>query len=133
MGKYLDLEKDIFSVIQQIVDANGYKVYPSNFVATNPGNKFLRFAVIPAGKGINLKSVSGLLIIDIFTPVGDGPRDTSLIADALDSKLVGKSIKTGSIGTTQLGDSTLDAGRTDKDSPSLFRATYSIPFNFYGV
>jgi hypothetical protein len=134
MGKYLDLENDIFSIIDDVKPLlTSTKIYPANFVSVNPGTKFLRVSVIPSGSGINLKSISGLVIVDIYTPVGEGPRTTSLIADAMDQYLVGKSVNTSGRGVTQFGNSSLQPGSIDKDSPTLFRSTYTIPFNFFGV
>lgn len=134
MGKFVDLEREIFNLIEANKAAFvNVKVYPANFVSVNPGNNFLRVTVISTGSGINLKSVSGLLTVDIYVPVGEGPRNTSLIADKIDTYLVGKSYNTSGNGTLQFGNSALAPGSVDRDSPSLYRSTYSIPFNFYGV
>ncbi len=134
MGKFASLEKDIFDLIEANKAAfSSFKIYPSNFVSVNPGNKFLRVTVIPTGPGINLKSVSGILSVDIYLPVGEGPRNTSLTADQIDTYLVGKSYSTSGNGTLQFGNSSLAPGSIDRDSPSLYRSTYTIPFNFYGV
>jgi hypothetical protein len=134
MGKFVNLETEIFNLIEaNKAEFNPVRVYPANFVSVNPGDKFLRVTVIPTGPGINLRSVSGLLTVDIYLPVGEGPRNTSLIADKIDTYLVGKSYSTTGGGTMQFGNSTLAPGSIDRDSPSLYRSTYTIPFNFYGV
>ena len=134
MGKYLNLEQDVFQIIEQkLKTEQDLKVYPSNYLALNSGNKFLRCSIIPSGKGINLNSVSGLLIIDIFTPVGVGPRDATLIADILDQELAGKSINSVNNNVTQFMGSTFVHVGVDSANPSLFRSNYTVPFNFFGV
>jgi hypothetical protein len=134
MGKYTNLEKDIFSLFSNSAwTEEVVKTFPSNFVTVNAGEEFIRINILPKGFGINLNSTSGVLLIDIFTLAGNGTKRTSLIADKLDSYLVGKSLSTESKTTTQFSNSSLDYSGTDKDNPTLFRATYTIPFNFFGA
>jgi len=134
MGKYTNLEKDIFSLFANITwTAEVIKTFPSNFLTVNAGEEFIRINILPKGVGINLNSISGVLLIDIFTLAGNGTKRTSLIADKLDSYLVGKTLSTESTAVTQFANSSLDYSGQDKDNPTLFRATYSIPFNFFGA
>jgi len=134
MGKYENLEKDVFSIFASTLWKNeNIKTFPVNFIELNPGNEFIRASVIPSGNGINLTSISGVLIIDIFTSAGNGPRRTSLIADKLDSYLVGKSVSTVSGNSTQFNKSALSYVGLDTVNSALYRATYSIPFNYFGV
>lgn len=134
MGKYQNLESDLFSIFNTDAwKAEDIKTYPSNFIAVNTGSEFIRVSAIPGGQGLNLSSVSGILVVDIFISAGNGPKRISLIADKLDDYLVGKTFSTGSAGTTQLKNSSLSLNGVDKDNPSLYRATYSIPFNHFGV
>lgn len=134
MGKYLSLETDIFSIFGNALwVAENIKTYPANFLAISPGNKFIRVSIIPSGTGLNLVSSSGVLIIDIFTPAGNGPRESSLIADKLDQYLAGKTIATVGNNSTQFRGSSLNHLGNDKDNPALFRSVYTIPFNYFGV
>ena len=134
MGKYENLEKDVFSIFGSTSWKNeNIKTFPVNFIELTPGTEFVRVSVIPSGNGINLTSISGVLIIDIFTSAGNGPRRTSLIADKLDSYLVGKSVSTISGNSTQLNKSSLSYVGLDTVNSALYRATYSIPFNYFGV
>lgn len=134
MGKYTGLQEDIFSVFATPEwKAEKIKTFPVNFVTVNQGNEFIRVAIVSSGAGINLSSVSGTFIVDIFTPAGNGPKQASLIADKLDQYLVGKSLSTNSGAVTQLTSSSFDVGRPDRDNPALFRSTYTIPFNYFGV
>jgi len=134
MGKYSNLEKDIFLLFSNpLWIAEAIKTFPSNFVTANAGTEFIRINILPKGAGINLNSTSGILLIDIFIFAGNGTKRTSLIADKLDSYLVGKSLSTETNTVTQFGNSALDYLGLDKDNPTLFRATYSIPFNFFGA
>lgn len=134
MGKYTSLEKDIFDLINTNLNNVGtLRIYPSNFADVTPEQQFVKVTIVPSGNGLNLKSVSGLLIADIYVPSGSGPRGTSILADGLDSQLVGKTLKTTTGGTTQFGNSTMTPVGIDKANPTLFRSTYTIPFNFFGV
>lgn len=134
MGKYNDLLEDVFSVFNSNAwKAENIKTFPNNFVAVNPGNEFIRVSIISSGSGINLKSVSGVFIVDIFTSAGNGPKQASLIADKLDLYLGGKSLSTHSQSVTQFTTSTLDFRGVDRDNPSLYRSVYTIPFNFFKV
>lgn len=134
MGKYTALEKDIFSVFGSILwKAEKIKTYPANIQATETGDSFIRVSIIPSGIGLNLKSISGVVIIDIFTSAGSGPNSTSLIADKLDSYLVGKSLSTQAGSVTQFQNSSLAPLGTDPDNTTLYRATYTIQFSYFGV
>ena len=133
MGKYEALSKDIFGVFGTAEwKAENIKTYPSNFVGVDAGNRYIRVQVLPQGTGLNLKSASGQVLIDIFTPAGGGPIEAMLIADRLDAYLVGKSKQTGAA-VTQLGNSALASIGQDKANPALHKSQYSIPFNYYGV
>ena len=134
MGKYQDLQNDLFSIFDTDAwKAEGIKTHPSNFVMVNSGSEFIRVSAIPGGQGLNLSSVSGIFVVDIFISAGNGPKRISFIADKLDDYLVGKTFSTGTTGVTQLKNSSLSLNGVDKDNPSLYRATYSIPFNHFGV
>lgn len=132
MGKYLNLQEDIFSIFSSNAwKAENIKTFPENFISINPGNEFIRVSIISSKAGINLISVSGVLIVDIFTSAGNGPKAPSLIADKLDLYLSGKSVATQSKATTQFLSSTLDLKGLDKDNSSLYRTMYTIPFNYF--
>lgn len=134
MGKYANLQDDVFSLFDSDTwKAESITTYPSNFIKIDPGNEFIRVSIIPNGEGINLKSVSGVIIADIFTPAGAGPKRASLIADTLDTYLQGKSLSTISGNVTQFQKSAIAPVGRDPDNESLFRFNYSIPFNFFGV
>lgn len=134
MGKYTNLLNDVFSVFgSSSWIAQNVKTYPSNFIAVNSGNEFIRVSIIPSGNGINLVSVSGVVIVDIFTSAGNGPKAIMSIADKLDLYLVGKSLKTAANGTTQFKNSSLQMLGNDKDNSALYRSNYTIPFNYFGA
>lgn len=129
MSKYQDLEENIFSVFATNAwQAENIKTFPSNFLALNAGNEYIRVSIIPAGEGININSVSGILIIDIFTSAGSGPKAATLIADKLELYLAGKKID-----NTQFFASTLSYLGLDIDNRALYRSSYSIPFKHFGV
>ena len=133
MGKYTSLQNDIFSIFNtDLWIAENIKVWPDNAVPVGNTGEFLRLSVIPSGDGINMTSVSGVLIVDIFTAAGNGPNRASLLADKLDLYLVGQSIVTG-VNRTQFSASALEYIGRDSDNKSLFRSVYSIPFNYFGV
>jgi len=131
MGKYVNLEKDVFSVFDSAAwKAESIKTFPGNFVAMNSGNEFLRVSIIPSGNGINITSISGIIIIDIFTSAGSGPHGSLVIADKLDSFLQGKTLSTTVGSSVQFHSSTMIPKGIEG---SLHRASYTIPFNHFGV
>jgi len=128
-SKFVTLENQIFSVFATPEwVAEKISVHPASYINTSKDTSFCRLDIVSSGKGVNLKSVSGMLIIDIFTPFGVGPRAGSVIADKLDSYLVGKTI----VGTQLMGSTCVPKG-PDKANPSLLRSTYTIAFNHFGV
>jgi len=134
MGKYINLEDDVFSVFASNAwKAEKIPTYPTNFLITGNLKEFIRVSIIPSGVGVNRISVSGLVIIDIFAAAGESSKRNFLIADTLDRHLVNRVFTTSDSGSTQFLGSTLSIVGFDKHNPSLFRASYSIPFNFFGV
>ena len=132
MGKYANLQTDIFSVFDSVEwKAENITTYPSNFIAVNPGNEFIRISIIPSDEGVNVRSVSGVMIVDIFTSAGSGPSRAGFIADTLDTYLQSKSLSTVSNIVTQFKSSNMAPSGRDKDNKSLYRSTYSIPFNYF--
>jgi hypothetical protein len=133
MGKYQGLQSDIFSIFASTAWINeDIPTYPQNFVGDTSGKDYLRVSIIANGEGINLVSSSGILKIDIFTKAGFGPSLANIIADKLDKHLVGKSIKLSS-SVTQFGKSSLNPIGVDTANTALYRASYTIPFNYFGV
>lgn len=135
MGKYADLQKDVFSVFASSAWlAENIKTFPQNYVGPG-GAEFIRVNILANGYSqVNLPySTAGLIIIDIFTPAGDGPTRASTIADKLDSYLAGKMLITTLNGNTQFLASSMQSLGNDKDDPSLYHSKFSIPFTFYGV
>lgn len=133
MGKYEIITRDILSVFGSTTWNNeGIKAFPSNYIGTNAGDKYVRVHVLPSGAGLTRSSVSGQVLIDIFTPAGKGPLDAALIADRLDAYLVGRS-KRLSKGTIQFGQaSSMSHNGTDKANAALHNSSYAISFNYFG-
>jgi len=134
MDKYASLYKDVYSVFGAAGWlAESIKTFPENFVGTVVGDEYIRIFVLPSGKGENWRSVSGLVMIDIFIPAGGGTSRIAQIADKLDKYLAGQSFSVTANGKTSFFSSNLSVLGNDKDNPSLYRASYSIPFNYFGV
>lgn len=132
MGKFTTAESDVFSVFaSQAWKDTGLKTIPSNFPAPENVTQFLRVSILPSGKGVNALSVSGLIIVDIFTTADAGPKAASTIADTLEQHLARKSVRTG-LGTTQFQTGSLSLRGKDSVNPLLFHSSYSIPFTFFG-
>lgn len=128
MGKYQKLQDNVYAIFNTAEwKANNIPTYPQNFVEITTPN-YIRVSIIPSNTGINLASVSGQLIVDIFVSAGKGPGELASIADLLDSYLVGKTRV-----NTQFQGSTLVPMGIDRDNPILFRGAYSISFNSFGV
>ena len=133
MGKFTSLQQDIYSVFaKQKWKAEQIVTYPSLMVPDNPGQEYIRVSIVPSSQGINISSVSGILIIDIFAALISGPKRPLQLADTLDIFLVAKSIEL-STGTTQFMGSSVSSTQKDKDDPALSMTSYSIPFSYFGV
>lgn len=133
MGKYSDSKSDIFSIFASAPwVAENIATIPNNFNPSTIGDEYIRVSVLTS-KGLNLKSLDGMLMIDIFTPAGSGPQRTDAIADRLDTYLVGKSLSTITGKVTQFFDSSLGNGKTDTDNPTLCRTIYTLTFKYNGV
>lgn len=133
MGKFAQTLRStlaVFATPEWI--AEDIKTYPDNYTAVGAGDRFIRINVIPAGLGLDLKSTSGQVLIDIFTPAGKGTLDASVVSDRLDAHIMGKSFSSAE-GTLQFGRSALSHRGGDKANPSLHRSIYAISFNFFGV
>ena len=128
--RYSDSQQKIFSVFgsQAWVNQDIITV-PQDVVPLDTTNEYVRISIVPSGQGINLISLSGICIIDIFTAFGEGPSRANEIADKLDVFLMGITIE----GVVQFGQSTLLPKGRDKDTPSQARYSYTIPFNYFGV
>jgi hypothetical protein len=134
MGKYAGALSDILSIFATAEwQSTNLKASPKDYVSVNQGNEFLKIDIIASGGSVNGNSLSGLLMIDIFTSAGKGPMRTSEIADILDSYLTRKSVSGVTGKATQFGDSVLSPTSPDADNPSLSRTTYTITFNYFGV
>lgn len=134
MDKYSVVTQDILSIFgSNAWKSEGIKTFPANFVAIEPGNEYVRVTVIPGGRGINHRSLSGVLILDIFIPAGNGQKRASFIADKLDGHLACKTLSSSTTYSIQCSQSVLTFSGKDADNPTLYRATYTIPFNLFGV
>ena len=134
MAKYSNLLIDVNSIFAASSwTAENIKTFPDNFIKMDAGNEFIRVSVVPSGLGINVRSVSGVMIIDIFAPSGNGPKRSLAIADKLDLYLSGKSVTARTGVRVQFGGSSLSPLGTDRDNPALYRVTYTIPFNYFEV
>lgn len=89
--------------------------------------------MVPADKGLNKVSLSGIIIVDIFIAAGQGQKRQFLIADELEKFLAGKSIVTGLDKRTQFFEGSVSALKPDADNKSLLRSSYTIPFKHFGV
>lgn len=133
MGKYSNIDSNVYSIFGLTSwIAEKIKTYPANFVAIDRPSEFIKVSIIPSGPGINLNSVSGVIIIDIYVPAGKGPQRASLIADKLDTYLSGQTLYPTNA-CIQLLTSSVSVNGVDKEDPSLYRTTYTIPFNYFEV
>lgn len=135
MGKFTGIEESVFSVFAaQAWRDESITTVPSNFPGDASLIEFVRVSVIPSGPGVNAKSSSGVVVADIFTKAGDGPKRSSTIADRLDSFLSNRSIRLQpDAGVVQFGASSLGSGGLDSDNPTLFRVSCTVPFNYFEV
>jgi hypothetical protein len=127
MTRYSQTDSDIFSVFgSEEWEDKEIPTFPSNMSFDKVPRKFILLNIIKSGAGVNLKSISGQLIIDIFIAAGEGPTQASNIADTLDAFLVGKTLNK----TQFFESSTTELGK-DKVNPTLYRIQYVIPFQHF--
>jgi hypothetical protein len=134
MGKYTELQSAIFNFFSGLTwGLESIPTYPQDLAIKDNHEKFVRISIIPSGNGINLKSASGICIIDIFTATTANPSEAMVIADKLDDYLVGGS-KNTSEGVLQFptASSLVPKGK-DVSNPALIRHSYTIPFKYFGV
>ena len=107
------------------------QVYPLNFVPTTRPSEFGVLEVLPFDSSLQGFSaegrIKGQLILQIYWPVGVGPRRPYLVADALDSVLRAKVLDNN----IQTGVSALVLKGNDEGDPSLSRADYVLSFTSY--
>lgn len=120
----------VFGTPQWISEA--VTTVPENFVGKDLV-EYIRVSVIPGGVGINLKSLSGMLMVDIFIEANKGPANGFKIPDKLNQYLVGKSLSISEGRVVQFQKSSMVPSGMDRDNPKLFRYKYSIPFNLFGA
>ncbi len=134
MGKFKSLQTDIFSIFgSDSWKSENIKTFPANFIPNNAGNEFLKITIVSGRPGLNIYSVSGVFIADIFTTAGSGPDRPVMIADTLDQYLVGKVVQNSSGAVTQFSNSTFEMRGLDRDNPTLNRSIYTIPFDYFEV
>jgi hypothetical protein len=134
MGKYITIQEIVFSIFNATLwKAEKIKTIPSNFVGDKTPDEFIRVSIIPSSPGVNRASISGILIIEVFTKAGNGPTAAFTIADKLDSYL-GNNVLTPIAGTIiQFSSSVFALSGLDTDNPSLYKSTYTIPFIYTEV
>jgi len=134
MGRYSATQQAIFSIFGlNTWTAENIKTFPQDVVASNAGDEFVKVTIIPSGKGINRVSISGIVIIDIYTASGLGPSRASAIADKLDDYLCNKTVIISASRNVQFDRSTMVPKGIDSDNKTLVRSQYTIPFNLFGV
>jgi len=133
MGKFTNIMTDVFSIFGSPEWADEkLKTVPSNFSTEDLGNEFLRISIQLGDSPVNVSSMSGMLIVDIFSAFGVGPPRVTAIADILDAYLLrGVSFSYASGSTTQFLTSSFAIIGQDKDNPVLIQAQYVANFNHY--
>lgn len=132
MGRYTQIMEQVFSIFGSSQWAlENVKTHPENYVISGEVSSFIRVQIIPGSQGKNIKSVSGIIAIDIFTAIGEGPKASLNIADKLDKFLCGKSISLPGMASLQMSSSTLGPLKPDKDNKAIAKQLYSIPFTFW--
>ena len=134
MDRHERLQSAVFAVFGSSNWASeNIKTIPQDFTPDNLGEEFIRVSIVPGGHGLNILSLSGVLMIDIFTLAGQGPNRKTQIVDKLESYLVGKCLAAGGNDVVQFGNSSLKPSGLDRDNPALTRSTLTIPFDLFGV
>lgn len=117
-----------FRALSDIFETSGLAIWPRDVVPTTRPSPYGEVTFIPNGKGVDLNSVSGLVMIDIIISAGDGPAVAHAFADTLDTYLVKKSLN-----GTQFWNSSLAPRGVLKSDPTRSVYEYSLPFKYFGV
>lgn len=127
MVKYSNLQSNVFSIFasQAWVDLNT-RAFPAGIKGDKGDPPYVRMDVVADESGANRESVSGLLMIEIYTQWGDGPAKSIEIADQLDALIQNKTIN-----GTQFFSSSLSALLQDRDDENLGKRTYQVSFQHY--
>jgi hypothetical protein len=131
MGRFSKLQDSIFSVFGSAAwKAKNIATFPSSYI--NVDNiEYIRVSIVPSGNPLNRQSVAGVMLVDIFSSAGKGPKAFNRLADQLDEFLLDKSVMVLNdcvqFGKGYLGEILPDSNR------SFSRVRYSIPFNYFGV
>jgi hypothetical protein len=134
MGKYQTTYDDVYSIFASPEwVAEGIKTIPADVLLKENITEFIRVSVIPSGEGINNVSISGLIIVEIFTQANRGPLRAITIADKLDKHLSQQSKNSTAGKNTQFYTSNLVPNGVDRDNPDLVKSTFSVQFNHYGI
>lgn len=135
MGKFKEATLNIYKVF----DSQEWKdldivTQPENYKGVT-GESILVYPVFSGGTilGATMGSISGTLIVDIFVEATKGPMRGYEIAALLDKYFVAQSLVSPGGSVTQMGRSTLQSLGTDSANPTLYRFSYSISFNHFGV
>ena len=132
MGKYTVSTTAIFGqfTTAQWV-STGILAVPADFQPPQGTLEYVRVSVLHGNSGINARSTSGIINIDIFTQNGLGPARGLAIADMLDEALSWIAINDS--GYIQTGVSSLSPIGVDGSNPALQRHLYTTQFNYFGV
>lgn len=134
MSKYQTTYDDVYSIFASSEwTAEGIKTIPADVLLKENITEFIRVSVIPSGESVNNASISGLVIVEIFTQANRGPLRAIIIADKLDSYLSKRSEVSVAGRMTQFFSSSLTDNKPDRDNPDLVKSTFSVPFSHFGV
>ena len=129
MGKYERAEQSAFDVFASAAwKAMNISAFPRGYKGDFGNPPYVLITLVYGDEGVNAQATSGVLMIEIYTAWGTGPRPSTKIADQLDTVLQKKTIA-----NTQFFESTLTAYEQDKDNLQLGRRIYSIPFSHFGA
>lgn len=132
MGKFTSLQTEVFQIFGTAQwAAENIKTVPTNMIDDTDNKPYIRVSILASGGGVNAYSVSGILLIDIFTAINVGPGPASAMADKLDNYLLGKIFTADSKSVTQFSGSTFAPGGQDADNPMLFRSKYQVNLNYF--
>ena len=128
--KYSNFIRDVENVFASDEwKAEGITTIPSNYIDTLGTDEFLRIETVPVitQQDYAQFGLKGQIIIQIYTPAGQGVMRLYTISDILDRYLQGKSFTNG----TATSSSVISILGSDSVNPALFRADYSVDFTHF--
>jgi hypothetical protein len=119
---YIEARRAVIDVIRANMVEFPCPIYPTGALPSAPDQEYLRWDMIFQQSKLSILEKEGVVLIDIFTPNGNGNKRFAEIASFLDSIFLNRSTNGMHFKASSLGDYRKDG--------ALLIAEYSLTFTF---